>query len=75
MFLFSGTFFPVSRLPSALEWAAYATPLWHGVDLCRELTLGTVHPVRAVGHVVYLLLLAGTGVLWAERTYTRRLTT
>jgi len=41
----------------------------------RELTLGTVHPVRAVGHVVYLLLLAGTGVLWAERTYTRRLTT
>ena len=36
MFLFSGTFFPVSQLPRALEWLAYATPLWHGVELCRD---------------------------------------
>src|SRR6266571_2390811 len=50
MFLFSGTFFPVSRLPLPLEWLAYATPLWHGVDLCRELTLGNVHLLRALGH-------------------------
>lgn len=73
MFLFSGTFFPVSRLPLPLEWLAYATPLWHAVDLCRELTLGTVHPLRAVGHVAYLSLFAVVGLLWAQRTYTRRL--
>ena len=36
MFLFSGTFFPVSRLPLPLEWLAYATPLWHGVELCAR---------------------------------------
>src|SRR5207302_10604479 len=42
MFLFSGTFFPISRLPVVLEWVARATPLWHGVDLCRGLTLGTI---------------------------------
>ena len=61
LFLFSGTFFPVSRLPLPLEWVAYATPLWHGVDLCRSLTLGTVQPLSALGHVAYLALLATAG--------------
>ena len=73
MFLFSGTFFPVSRLPLPLEWLAYATPLWHGVDLCREFTLGTVHPLRALGHIAYLLVLVVGGLIWAERTYAQRL--
>ena len=41
MFLFSGTFFPVSQLPDWLEPVAYAVPLWHGVDLCRDLALGS----------------------------------
>lgn len=73
MFLFSGTFFPVSRLPLPLEWLAYATPLWHGVDLCRELTLGNVHLLRALGHAAYLLLFVAAGYVWGQRTYTRRL--
>lgn len=73
MFLFSGTFFPVSRLPLPLEWIAYATPLWHGVDLCRELTLGNVHLLRALGHSAYLLLFVVAGYIWGQRTYTRRL--
>jgi lipooligosaccharide transport system permease protein len=73
MFLFSGTFFPVSRLPLPLEWLAYATPLWHGVDLCRELTLGNLHLLRALGHAAYLLLFVVAGYIWGQRTYTRRL--
>jgi lipooligosaccharide transport system permease protein len=73
MFLFSGTFFPVSRLPLPLEWLAYATPLWHGVDLCRELTLGNVHVLRALGHAAYLLLFVVAGYIWGQRTYTQRL--
>jgi lipooligosaccharide transport system permease protein len=73
MFLFSGTFFPVSRLPLPLEWLAYATPLWHGVDLSRELTLGNVHLLRALGHVAYLLLFVVAGLLWGDRTYRTRL--
>ncbi len=73
MFLFSGTFFPVSRLPLPLDWLAYATPLWHGVDLCRELTLGNVHLLRALGHVVYLLLFVVVGFVWGQRTYKARL--
>ena len=42
MFLFSGTFFPISSLPAPLEVVAWLTPLWHGVTLCRDLTLGDV---------------------------------
>ncbi|HWJ32204.1 MAG TPA: ABC transporter permease [Gaiellaceae bacterium] len=75
MFLFSGVFFPVSRLPLPLEWLAYATPLWHGVDLCRELTLGNVHLWRALGHAALLLALFVGGLIWAHRTYARRLFT
>ena len=42
MFLFSGTFFPISQLPTWLQVVAYVTPLYHGVALCRDLTLGQV---------------------------------
>jgi lipooligosaccharide transport system permease protein len=73
IFLFSGTFFPVSRLPLPLEWLAYATPLWHGVALCRDLTLGTVTAPADVGHAVYLLLWTFAGLWLAERAYRRRL--
>jgi lipooligosaccharide transport system permease protein len=73
MFLFSGTFFPVTRLPLLLEWLAYATPLWHGVDLCRQFTLGEFHATRLAVHVVYLTALVVGGLIWAEKTYERRL--
>jgi len=73
MFLFSGTFFPVTRLPLPLEWLAYATPLWHGVNLCRQLTLGHVNALGAVGHVAYLLVFVVVGYVWGLRTYTKRL--
>jgi lipooligosaccharide transport system permease protein len=73
MFLFSGTFFPVTQLPPPLEFLAYLTPLWHGVDLCRELTLGTVQAWRALGHVAYLSLFVIGGLIWAQRTYAERL--
>jgi lipooligosaccharide transport system permease protein len=73
MFLFSGTFFPVSRLHTPLREIAYVTPLFHGVSLCRGLTLGTIGWPAALGHVAYLLALAIAGFVFAQRTYARRL--
>ncbi len=73
MFLFSGTFFPVSRLPVPLDWVAYATPLWHGVALCRDLTLGRVGALADCGHAVYLVAWFAVGVFIALRMYRRRL--
>lgn len=74
-YLFSGTFFPVSQLPSALQAVAKLTPLWHGVDLCRSLSLGTATLAGALGHVAYLLACAALGVLAGRYTFQRRLHT
>jgi lipooligosaccharide transport system permease protein len=73
MFLFSGTFFPVSQLPLALELVAYVTPIWHGVELCRMLTLGTVEALPALGHAAYLFAWSAVGFELARRSYRRRL--
>ena len=48
LFLFSGTFFPIESLPAFIQPIAWLSPLWHGVDLCRALMLGTVGPPDAI---------------------------
>ncbi|MGN9809010.1 ABC transporter permease [Micromonospora sp. BQ11] len=73
MTLFAGVFFPVESLPTALRWAAYATPLWHGVDLCRAATLGVAPQWSVAGHLLYLAAWALGGWLLARRTFRRRL--
>ncbi len=73
LFLFSGTFFPVSELPGWLRPVAYATPLYHGVSLCRGLVLGTATLWPAVGDAAYLVALAGVGYALARGTFRRRL--
>jgi len=72
MFLFSGTFFPISQLPEVLRWIAYATPLWHGVELVRSLCLGDVG-VADLLHVAYLAAWAAVGIALAVRQYRRKL--
>ena len=73
LMLFSGTFFPVSQLPGWLRPLAYATPLWHGVALCRGLSLGDTDLSAAVIHVAYLTAMAAIGLWFGARTYRRRL--
>jgi lipooligosaccharide transport system permease protein len=73
MFLFSGTVFPIEELPRALELIAYVTPLWHGVDLARELSLGEAAVGPALLHVGYLALWVLTGTAVALITFRRRL--
>ena len=63
------------RLPTVLQWVAYATPLWHGVDLCRGLVLGTIGGLPALGHVAYLLAFVVVGGAVGRVTYARRLQT
>ncbi len=74
MFLFSGTFFPVETLPAALRAVAYATPLWHGADLCRDLVLGGARPLTSLVHVAYLGAWTVLGLVAGRRTYARKLT-
>lgn len=73
LFLFSGTFFPVTQLPGWLQPVAYVTPLWHGVTLCRDLALGTAQWGSAALHIGYLAAFAAAGLAVGHRTYRRRL--
>lgn len=55
LFLFSGTFFPVERLPVALRAVSWFSPLFHGSELLRDLVLrGDL--LAAVGHGAWLLV-------------------
>ena len=73
LMLFSGTFFPLSRLPGWLQPVAWATPLWHGAALCRSLSVGTVTAGSAAIHVGYLAGLSAIGLWAGARSYRRRL--
>ncbi len=75
LFLFSGTFFPVSSLPPVMQVVAWFTPLYHGVSLTRGLSLGTISadPLAAVVDVVFLSAFVIGGTYFAIRTIGARL--
>jgi len=68
MFLFSGSFFPVSAYPAAFRTLVQLSPLYHGVDLIRALTTGTL----GASMLLDAVYLAGLGLL-ALLVTTRRL--
>jgi lipooligosaccharide transport system permease protein len=73
LFLFSGTFFPLSQLPDQVEWVPWLTPLFHGVELVRGSILGTLDPVTAPVHLAYLVVMFAVGAWLSERTLTKRM--
>jgi lipooligosaccharide transport system permease protein len=74
LFLFSGTFFPLERLPLALQWIGWISPVWHGTELGRDATYGLGEPAwLVVVHVAYLALLTVAGLLRTQQVITRRL--
>lgn len=73
MFLFSGTFFPIDQLPVWMQPLAWVTPLWHGVELCRDAATGTAPGWLGVVHLAVLLTYIGVGWLLARASFTRRL--
>jgi len=69
VFLFSATFFPLDRYPEWLQWVVRGSPLYHGADLLRRMSLGSVGFAQ-IGSVAYLV---GVGVV-AQRIAERRVT-
>ena len=62
MFLFSGTFFPVSVYPQWVQAIVQAMPLWQGVELVRGLMLGNID-AGLLSHVLYFVVMIVLG-LW-----------
>ena len=64
LFLFSATFYPLSVYPRPLQVVIECTPLYQGVVLLRDLTLGVVGP-DLLWRAGYLAALGVAG-LWAS---------
>ena len=70
MMMLSGVFFPVAQLPPAIQAAAQALPLYHGVELVRPLLQGELPGLP----FLHLAVLAGYAVVgfYAATVLTRR---
>lgn len=66
MFLFSATLFPISAFPEAVQWFIMALPLWHGVELMRQLSVGHFEASTAV-HLTYFVVLSVLGIAFTTR--------
>lgn len=66
MFLFSGTFYPLSVYPEPVQWLVQALPLWHAIELERSLTLGVFGPGLA-WHLLYFGVMILLGLVFTAK--------
>jgi lipooligosaccharide transport system permease protein len=69
MFLFSGTFYPLSIYPELIQWFIQAMPLWQGMSLIRGLTLGILDWAM-LGHALYFVAMIIGGLFFTTRRLT-----
>ncbi len=62
MFLFSATFYPLSVYPQGIQWFIQALPLWHGVELLRQISVASFGPATLI-HLGYFLVMICVGML------------
>jgi lipooligosaccharide transport system permease protein len=66
LFLFSGTFYPLSVYPDWLVWIVRFSPLYNALSLVRSFTLGHVDPLNLL-NTAYLVALGVIGIAVARR--------
>ena len=74
LFLFSGTFYPLTNMPIYLQWIGWISPLWHATELGRWLTYGhEISSLMLYTHFIFLNSLLLIGIIASRRIFTRRL--
>ena len=74
MFLFSGTFFPLSSMPIYLQPIGWVSPLWHATELGREAAYDYgISSLMVMVHFTVLALLLVAGLVLAARQFEKRL--
>ncbi|MDO5493705.1 MAG: ABC transporter permease [Nesterenkonia sp.] len=74
LFLFSGTFYPLSNLPGPLQIVGWISPLWHANELGRVLAFGQpTSPAMLAVHTGVLVLFAVGGWVAVMWVFERRL--
>ncbi|NCA08346.1 MAG: hypothetical protein EBS85_06450 [Micrococcales bacterium] len=74
MFMFSGTFYPISSMPIYLQWIGWISPQWHATNLGRAMSYGMpIEPWLLILHWALMLGMAIIGFSWSHRVFERRL--
>lgn len=74
LFLFSGTFYPLTNMPIYLQWIGWISPLWHATELGRWLTYShEISSLMLYVHFIFLNSLLLIGIIASRRIFTRRL--
>jgi lipooligosaccharide transport system permease protein len=74
MFLFSGTFYPLSQMPVFLQFFGWISPLWHATELGRWLTYGSeISTPMLLLHFIFLNSILIFGLIASRRIFTKRL--
>lgn len=74
LFLFSATFYPLDVYPPVIQRVTLVSPLYHGVELIRALTLGAFD-VTLLAHVGFLVAMGALGISVARRRLSKLLVT
>jgi len=70
MFLFSGSFYPLTVYPGYLQAILKALPLWQAIEMVRDFTLGTVS-LGMLWHVLYFGVMVTFGVTLTNKRLTK----
>ena len=74
LFLFSGTFYPLTNMPIFLQWIGWISPLWHATELGRWLTYGSeISTPMLLLHFIFLNSILIFGLIASRRIFTKRL--
>lgn len=74
MFLFSGTFFPLTVMPIYLQPIGWISPLWHATELGRQASYAYgLSTLMIAVHLIYLVAIFALGLILATRQFERRL--
>jgi lipooligosaccharide transport system permease protein len=66
IFLFSGSLFPTEILPNWANLIVKISPLWHAIELIRNLCVGEIHLGLSI-HILYFLFMIVSGLFMLNR--------
>ena len=72
MFMFSGTFYQIEKMPELVQAIAWASPLWHGIELARTSSYGS-SDAFTLWHLLFLVAAGFLGARLAYPQFMRRL--
>jgi len=66
IFLFSGSFYPLSVFPEWAQIIIKTLPLWHAIEMVRNLSLGIIN-LSLLGHIAYFVVMVVVGLYFTTK--------